>query len=93
MALCFGSRKLFRAQFELQANGLASHADWLAAWREARSNTFYLVGSKDETGGNQSCTASVSENGTLTLRVRLPDCLLKHNAGQKYLQLENVWFE
>ena len=28
--LCFGSRKLFHAQFDLQANGLRSHEEWLA---------------------------------------------------------------
>jgi hypothetical protein len=27
--LCFGSKRLFRAQFDLAANGYASHAQWL----------------------------------------------------------------
>lgn len=92
-ALCFGSRKLFRAQFALEGNGYASHDEWLAAWRDARSNSFFLLGSKDETGGNQSCTATLAENGTLCLRLRLPDALLARNVGQKYLMLQNVWFE
>lgn len=90
--LCFGSRNLFRAQFELAANGFSSHQDWLAAWREARSNTFFLIGSKDETSGNQSCTATVADNGTLTLRVRLPDALAVEGQA-KHVVLENVWFE
>jgi len=25
-------------------------------WREARASTFMMLGSKDETGGNQTCT-------------------------------------
>ena len=30
-SICFGSRKLFRAQFYLAENGFASHAQWLQA--------------------------------------------------------------
>ena len=92
VSLCFGSRKLFRAQFDLETAGFADHEAWLCAWREARTSQFYLLGSKDETGGNQSCTATVAENGTLTLRLRLPDALIEPGMG-KYLLLENVWFE
>jgi IS605 OrfB family transposase len=93
LGLCFGSRKLFRAQFDLEGSGFASHDEWLAAWRDARSKTFYLLGSKDEAGGNQSCTATLAVNGTLKLRLRLPDALVALNGGEKYLVLENVWFE
>ncbi len=92
VSLCFGSRKLFRAQFDLEANGYADHAQWLNAWREARTSQFYLLGSKDEAGGNQSCMATVADNGTFTLRLRLPDALIEPGRG-KYLLLENVWFE
>ncbi|BDG61684.1 IS200/IS605 family accessory protein TnpB-related protein [Caldinitratiruptor microaerophilus] len=66
-SLCFGSRKLFRAQFHLAENGYASHDEWLQAWREARSDSFFCLGSKDETGGNQTCT--LLPGGTLRLRV------------------------
>ena len=49
-----------------------------------------MLGSRDETGGCQPCVASMTDNGTLTLRLRMPDCL----AGQhgKYLTLEGVHF-
>ncbi|MCS6783555.1 MAG: hypothetical protein NZ482_10370, partial [Gloeomargarita sp. SKYG98] len=52
--LCFGSRRLFRQQFALAANGYASHAEWLADWRFSRSRQFFVLGSQDETAGNQS---------------------------------------
>ena len=54
-AICFGSRKLFRAQFNLETNGYASHAEWQAAWRAQRAASFFVLGSADETCGNQSC--------------------------------------
>ena len=35
--LCFGSKKLWRRQYDLEANGYASHEEWLQEWREVRS--------------------------------------------------------
>ncbi|TMI79494.1 MAG: hypothetical protein E6H04_10480 [Bacillati bacterium ANGP1] len=73
--LCFGSRKLFRRQFALAANGYASHDAWRREWRAARSNQFFVLGSKDETAGCQGCVATVEADGSLTLRLRLPNAL------------------
>jgi IS605 OrfB family transposase len=71
--LCFGSKKLFHAQFALEENGFSSHEEWKQAFEKQRSSEFFVLGSKDETSGNQSCTAFMQENGTLTLRLRLPN--------------------
>ncbi|NEP01861.1 MAG: hypothetical protein F6K58_25040, partial [Symploca sp. SIO2E9] len=46
--LIFGSRKLWKAQHNLEENGYVNHEEWLADWRAARSSQFMLVGSKDE---------------------------------------------
>ena len=53
--LCFGSRRLWRQQHHLTANGYFSHADWLRDWQTARSDEFFVLGSRDETGGCQLC--------------------------------------
>jgi len=71
--LCFGSKKLFHAQFHLAENGFQSHAEWKQAWSEARSNQFFVLGSKDETAGCQGCVASRDPDGSYSLRVRLPN--------------------
>lgn len=84
--LCFGSRRMFRAQFDLSANGYADHADWLDDWRQSRASEFFVIGSKDETAGCQGCVASVQPDGSLTLRLRLPDAL------GKYIVIEGVRF-
>lgn len=68
--MTFGGHKLWSAQHELQKNGYASHAEWRKAWRETRSSEFFLVGSKGETRGNQSCQYDPMKR---TLTVRLPD--------------------
>jgi IS605 OrfB family transposase len=88
--LCFGSRKIFRAQFARAENGYESHEEWKSMWQQSRDDSFFLLGSKDESQGNQSCTANVAEDGTLTLRVRLPDCLFQTYG--KYLTLSGLHF-
>ena len=88
--LCFGSKKLWRQQRHLEASGYASLDDWRRDWRSARSDEFFVLGSKDETSGCQLCVATVQDDGRVTLRLRLPDHLVaKHG---KYLVVEDVHF-
>lgn len=70
--ICFGGRKRFAAQFHLEENDYASHEQWLADWRAARSSQFFCLGSNDEKGGNQTCTLSLDG----TLRLRVPNALI-----------------
>ena len=88
--LCFGSRRLWRKQHHLEQNGYASHAEWQQDWRDARSNEFFVLGSRDETSGCQLCVASIADDGSLTLRLRMPDCLAEQHG--KYLVIEGVRF-
>ena len=90
LRLCFGSKKLWRAQHSLDANGYAEHAEWLTDWRDARGNEFFVLGSRDESAGCQLCVAAVANDGSLTLRLRLPDCLAEQYG--KYTTVENVRF-
>ncbi len=89
--ICFGTKKLFNAQFDLKANGYENLEQWKSDWLQSRSNQFILVGSKDETAGNQLCVAKRQKDGTLTLRVRMPDVLVpKHG---KYVEIPRIKFE
>ena len=89
--LCFGTKKLFRAQFNLEANGYSSHEEWLMEWTDRRSKELYFLGSHEETSGNQSCTATLEDDDTISLRIRLPNALAaKHG---KYLKIATIRFE
>ena len=88
--LCFGSKKLWRKQHHLEQNGYASHEEWQQDWRDVRSNEFFVLGSRDETAGCQLCVAAVNDDGTLTLRLRMPDGLAESHG--KYLVVPNVRF-
>ena len=88
--LCFGGKKLFNAQFDLNQSCYNSHVEWKKEWEKSRNNSFFLIGSKDETAGNQSCTATIQPDGKFSLRVRIPDAL--HEQYGKYLIIKNVYF-
>ena len=88
--LCFGSKRLWRKQHHLGENGYANHQEWLTDWRDARSDEFFVLGSRDETGGCQMCVATVADDGSLTLRLRIPDCLADQHG--KYLIIQGVRF-
>ena len=103
--ICFGSRKLFRQQFHLEltefGSGDAGHAAWRRAWLDARSHQFFLVGSKDETAGNQSCkarvvhaapTTGIAGPSTLTLTIKMPQALVQKRAPA-FITVEGVRFD
>jgi hypothetical protein len=73
--ICFGTKKLFKAQFNLAANGFASHAEWKKAWQAARSSTFIIEGLASDPEGNMFAKLSGREDGTFDLTLRLPEAL------------------
>ena len=85
-SVIFGGKKLWKAQFNLEANGYESHEQWQGDWQDARSSQFMLVGSKDETAGCQNC--QITPDGKLKIRVAPA---LEHLFG-KYITAEGVQF-
>lgn len=88
--ICFGSRKLFRAQFEAEANGCSDHGAWAAEWRAARSGHVFCLGSKSETAGNQTCQGWVEDDGSISVKLRLPNALIINDG--KHLILTGLRF-
>jgi len=85
-SLIFGGKKLWKAQFNLEANSYESHEQWLTDWQDVRSGQFMLVGSKDETNGCQNC--QISPDGRIKIRVA-PG--LEH-LFSKYIIAEGIQF-
>jgi IS605 OrfB family transposase len=85
--ICFGSRKVFNAQHHLAENGFAgpeanAHAAWQAAWRAKRDAQFFVLGSKDESGGCQGCVMTHLGGNRFALRLRL------NGEEQRWISLE-----
>ena len=53
LEICFGSKKLFLAQYHLAENYMTSHKIWYEAFCKRRDNRALYIGSKDEQRGNQ----------------------------------------
>lgn len=53
LEVCFGSKKLFLAQYHLAKNHMTSHKIWYEAFCKRRDNRALYIGSKDEQRGNQ----------------------------------------
>ena len=85
VSLCFGSKKLFKAQYHLADNGFESHLDWLNTWQSKRNSEFFVIGSKDETAGCQGCVMQLDGDGNASLRLRLPSSLVTKES--KFLTL------
>ena len=73
ISLCFGTKKLFKAQYHLEENGYSNHDEWLADWRAARRSSFMMVGAKTYASGNQLCR--LTSGGEL--KITVPICLIK----------------
>ena len=84
VSLCFGSKKLFKAQHNLEENGFVSHDAWREVWQAKRASEFFVIGSKDETAGCQGCVMILGADDNVCLRLRLPNSLVTREA--KYLQ-------
>ncbi|MCZ7861207.1 hypothetical protein O9X98_07275 [Agrobacterium salinitolerans] len=81
---CFGTKKLFLKQFELEANGYADLDAWRKDWRAARSSGFLLVGASAVPAGNEMARLKLRADGLFDLELRLPPALA-HMAERKYV--------
>ncbi len=50
--ICWGSKKLFKAQHHLEENGYKSHQEWLCDWRKKRGGNFSSIGKGSVKGNN-----------------------------------------
>ncbi|MBY3418327.1 IS200/IS605 family element transposase accessory protein TnpB [Rhizobium laguerreae] len=87
-SLCFGSKKLFNAQFTLGGSGFANHAQWLAAWQTARSASFTIEGDSSKECGNPFARLRTRDDGLFDLELRLPK-ILEHLATRRFMASGN----
>lgn len=83
--ICFGGKTLWKKQFYLKENGYTRHVEWKKDWEAARNSSFFLIGSKDESFGNQSCQLLGNH-----LQLRLTH-LLSEKYGFETIQIPIQW--
>ena len=70
--ICFGSKKLFKAQYHLEKNSYDNHEQWLIDWRKKRSGRFYCVGKSQKGGGTMIKISPLDDNGTYQVKIQIP---------------------
>ena len=83
VSVCFGTKKLFKAQWFLEENGFASHEEWLKTFRQNRDKNILFLGAKDETACNQMFQLE-KVNGLYQIKVRKVENRCINPSGEKY---------
>lgn len=78
LRVCFGGRRLFRAQFNLAANGYRDHADWKRDWVMARSREYFVTAAKSDPSGTARCRLKHLGAGRFSVMLRLPETPRTH---------------
>lgn len=80
MSICFGSKRLFKAQYFLKENNFTSHKVWLEHFRKQRDNHCLFIGSKDECACNQLLQVSRRDDSVFKIQLR------KNTLNREYLK-------
>lgn len=84
VSVCFGTKKLFKAQWFLEENGFTSHKEWLKTFRQNRDKNILFLGSKDETACNLIFQLE-EMNGLYQIKVRKVENHHINPSGEKYV--------
>lgn len=72
--ICFGKKKLFKAQYNLTENGYDSHEEWLKDWRKARGGNFTSIGKGSVNGNNPMTPIHYLEDNQFSVTIKVPRC-------------------
>ncbi len=72
LSLCFGTKKLFKAQYFLKENGFKNHKQWRQAFRRARDRMMAYIPRSEETFGNQQCHLEMTDKPNTYILSVLP---------------------
>jgi IS605 OrfB family transposase len=70
--ICFGSKKLFKAQYYLEENNYNSRLEWLQDWQKKRSGRFYCIGKSQAGGGTMIKAFPLDDEGKYKLIIQIP---------------------
>lgn len=91
--VCWGTKKLFKAQFHLKENGFKTHQGWLNAYRIQRDSQINSIGAKSDRCGNQNFQLTYNKlKDTFTLKIR-KDKEVTTNSYQLFIYLEELKFK
>jgi IS605 OrfB family transposase len=72
--ICWGSKKLFNAQYHLEENGYPSHQEWKRDWQKKRGGNFYSIGKGSGDGNNPVTKIHHLKEDSFTVTITVPRC-------------------
>ena len=92
-SICWGSKKLFKAQYHLKENGFKSHVGWLNTFRRKRDSQINFIGCHSEPCGNQNCQITYhSVSDTFSLKIR-KDKEATEDKNDKFIIISDLNFK
>lgn len=86
LPLCWGSKKAFKKQYNLEENGFKTHRAWLNWFRKKRDGQINYIGSVGEPHGNQNSQLDYDEKtGLFSIKIR-KDLELMTDTGINFLR-------
>lgn len=94
-SMCYGSKVMFRKQYQLSENGYKTHEKWHNDFVKTRDKNIFYLGSADESFGNQLCRLKFDPGtGLFRLELRKENRYCKGNrACDKYVCLDGLDFK
>jgi len=93
LPLCWGSKKSFKAQYNLEENGFKTHAAWLNWYRKKRDSQINYIGSVSEPHGNQNAQLDYDWNTCLfSLKIR-KDLEFMADDSDRFLHMDKIGFK
>ncbi|WP_127082922.1 transposase [Dulcicalothrix desertica] len=86
--ICFGSSKLFNAQYHLEENGYSSHEQWRVDWERKRGGNFYSVGKGSVSGNNPVAKIFYINNDLFSVTFTVPRFLRSKYGDTVSLEFE-----
>ncbi len=91
--ICWGTKKLFKKQFNLEENGYKNHYQWLKAFRNKRDNQVNFIGTNSEPWGNQNCQLTYDAfTDSFHLKIR-KDLEFMKSKDDKFIYIKELDFK
>lgn len=94
-SICFGSKKLFKTQYNLKENNLPSHKHWLEKFKKNRDKNIFYVGRADEKQGNQQFQMTIIENTNNEYQIKVRNIDMQDTENKYFygkIKIKNKFF-
>ena len=92
--ICFGTKQMFRKQYNLEVNHYRTHKKWYNDFIKSRDKNVFFLGASNETMGNSMVQMHYDKNTNLfNLKLRKIEMNDKKRIASNYISYSNLTFK